>query len=99
MSHQPTEEMWQQALKKWKAKSEGNIAEDRCGFCLAYIHIGTACPKCPLSMGLWKVPAGACWNPKHPWYAWKHKPTKQNALAVYKFILARYKKWKKALNA
>jgi hypothetical protein len=104
MSHQPTEKMWQKALEKWKAKSEGKKAVDGCVFCDAFLYVPASfvlekCSLCPLTMGSWdtqQASEGACWNPNHPWFAWQEHPNQKTAKVLYAFILARYEVWKAA---
>ena len=97
--NQPTEEMWKKVLKKWKAKSEGKKAADKCEFCDAFLSSYDGCSFCPLTMGSWDTQLdgeGACWNEKHPWFAWHIHPNRKTAKVLYAFILTRYEAWKAA---
>jgi hypothetical protein len=99
MNAQITESDWQDALQHWKDVINGIDDLHVCQFCEKFLHEADCkgCGPCPLSLGQFAdqdLLEGNCWNPNHPWYAWHHNPTRQNAQAVYDFIAQKYEEWK-----
>ena len=87
---------WQESLQYWKDRAAGIDRDHFCPFCEMFLG-ERGCPLCPLSKGGFEdreEDESDCWNPIHPWYNWHYNPTRQNAQAVYDFILARYGEWK-----
>jgi len=87
---------WQDSLWYWQDVADGIDRPHLCPFCEMFSGL-RGCTGCPLSIGNWRGREEAesdCWNPNHPWYAWHHNPTRQNAQAVYDFIAQKYEEWK-----